>query len=259
MPTKSPTLPLLYLCTVLFGCSDKTGLTTRLDASPPDAVSDVVAAPDLPADVANSAELVPDVRLLPDLAADAAVAADLGADVRAGSDASADLATGKDAAPDDTTLPDLAADLRSAVDPPPDGPRTPTSDAVSEAGYAVDAAVDTRAPGDRPTEARPDVTYADACQAVANSTFLSVSELECGLTPTGVGTCHWRLVFTDNGATRQVSWRLSDYMLTLQYQCNGLTITATSASGVGATFTGTYSPATDVLTWDGYDYTRETP
>jgi hypothetical protein len=103
-----------------------------------------------------------------------------------------------------------------------------------------------------------DANLADACQAVANSTFLSTEPHECGLTPTGPATCQWRISFTDNGASRQLSWALSDYMLTLVYQCSGYSLTAQSSSGTGPIYRGTYDPATGILTWDGFDYAKTT-
>ena len=121
---------------------------------------------------------------------------------------------------------------------------------------AADLATDRSAGSDGALEARLDTGFADACQAVANSTFLSTEEHECGLTPTGIATCQWRLSFTDNGASRQLSWQLSDYSLGLVYQCNGYSLAAQSPSGTGATYTGTYDPVTGILTWDGFTYAK---
>jgi hypothetical protein len=125
-------------------------------------------------------------------------------------------------------IPDTTSDLKSVPDSATDGGRA----------SAVDSG------------------FADACQAVANSTFLSTEPHECGLTPTGPATCQWRISFADNGASRQLSWALSDYMLTLVYQCSGYSLTAQSSSGTGPIYRGTYDPATGILTWDGFDYTK---
>ncbi len=125
-------------------------------------------------------------------------------------------------------------------------------DAVSAGDVAVDLHVSAEVSG----EVRATTPYADACQAVANASFSSVSLLECGLTPTGTATCHWRLSFTDNGATRQVQYRLSDYSLTMSYECSGFTISAFASGVEKARYTGTYDPVTDVLIWDKLDFTR---
>lgn len=128
-------------------------------------------------------------------------------------------------------------------------------DAVSAGDVAVDLYVSAEVSG----EVRATTPYADACQAVANASFSSVSLLECGLTPTGTATCHWRLSFTDNGATRQVQYRLSDYYLTMRYECSGFTISAFASGVEKERNTGTYDPVTDVLTWDNHDFTRVIP
>jgi hypothetical protein len=149
--------------------------------------------------------------------------------------------------PDARTAGD-PSDAASASDLPADTP--------PDVAMAPDLPMETRAASEDLGDAGGDPTYADACEAVANSTFLSLAELECGRTQTGVATCQWGLSFTDNGATRQVSWRHSDYVMTLSYACSGFTVTATSASGEESTYTGKYDPATRILTWDGVQYSK---
>jgi hypothetical protein len=155
-------------------------------------------------------------------ATDAASIADLPPDTRASSDLSVEVVPTPDAPIDMPSLPDLATD------------------------HASDLAFDLA----------PEAAPADACEAVANATYRSTQEHECGLTPTGVASCQWSISFTDNGATRQLSWRLSDYMLSMGYQCNGFTLTGTYGASTGQTYTGTYNPATGILNWDGFDYTK---
>jgi hypothetical protein len=133
----------------------------------------------------------------------------------------------------------------------------PVDAGAPDAVPAGDVAVDLRVSAEVSTEVRATTPYTDACQAVANASFSSVSLLECGLTPTGTASCHWSLVFTDNGATRQVSYRLSDYMLTMSYQCSGFTVSAFASGVAEPRYTGTYDPATDILAWDKHDFTRD--
>jgi hypothetical protein len=139
----------------------------------------------------------------------------------------------------------------------PDGGSAIGSGGVTGAGGIIGAGGSIRADA----QASPvdgNAPYADACQAVDNSTFVSTEEHECGLTPTGIGMCKWTLSFTNNGASRKISWRLSDYMLTLDYQCDGFTLTA-KASGAISGYTGTYDPATKILHWDDFDYLKDVP
>jgi hypothetical protein len=135
----------------------------------------------------------------------------------------------------------------------------PDARSPSEAGGLIDAGGASDASNDsaRAVDARIGSGYADACEAVANASFLSIEAHECGLGPTGVSMCRWRLAFTDGNGTRSLSWRLSDYSLTMSYSCDGFTIHG-SMSG-REDFIGTYDPATDILHWDQYDYERSAP
>jgi hypothetical protein len=125
-----------------------------------------------------------------------------------------------------------------------------TGGAADAGGVSRDAVSDAQA-----AESSDHPPYVNACQAVANSTFLSTEEHECGLSSTGgVSMCHWSLFFTDDGSTRTVTCRLSDYLLMMSYQCAGFTLTGTMSGGL--TYTGTYDPSTGILHWDQYDYSK---
>lgn len=132
------------------------------------------------------------------------------------------------------------------------------SDDVTQLCQPVDAGTSDLTPTADVADTRPATSYADACQAVANARFTSVALLECGLGPTGISTCNWSLTFTDNSATRKVSWHRSDYVQTLSYECSGFALRA-SAPGSDALYAGSYDPTTGVLRWDGQDYIRFIP
>jgi hypothetical protein len=227
MVLRSLLVPFAVLC---FACSGKSGLSAKPDASPPDAATDLASPAERPPDAAHATDLP--------------VAADLSPDASGANDAPAETAP----------APDAPADLPSGVDLAPDKGVTP--DFGQDGAGSTDLPAETPANRDVAVETRTDSGYADACQAVANSTFLSTEPHECGLTPTGPASCQWRISFTDNGATRQLSWQLSDYSLGLVYRCDGFSLTAQSASGTGETFSGTYDPVTGILDWDGFDYTK---
>jgi hypothetical protein len=234
---------------VAFACSEKSGLSTKPDASLPDAAADIASAAEHPPDVASAPDLPVATADVADTSAnerpaDAAPAADLAPDTTIGRDAPVEAVPTPDATAEMPSAPDLAID------------RGVASDLGQDRANGADLPTEKPAGNDLALEARLDSGYADACQAVANSTFLSTEEHECGLTPTGIATCQWRLSFTDNGTTRQLSWQLSDYSLGLVYQCNGFALTAQSPSGTGAIYKGTYDPASGILLWDGFNYTK---
>ena len=78
-----------------------------------------------------------------------------------------------------------------------------------------------------------------------DTTFYSVDELECGLSPHGVSYCHWQITFYEAG---YYNWMYSDVGEDGDWTCDLDTIT-------GAWAVGTYDPASGILTWDGVDYT----
>lgn len=94
-------------------------------------------------------------------------------------------------------------------------------------------------------------SYADACQAVRNAVFASVSPGECGLCgPSTVCMCTWHVTFTDPSNWQ---WQHSDFGMYGTYSCSGYALTA---SGYNTTVQASYDPACDELTWDGVRYRR---
>ena len=241
MLTKRSRVLIACVWAAVVGCSGKSSLSAKPDGGLPDSAADVARAPEPPPD----ADLAPDLTSTPDRQADTVSAPDLAADVRVTADVSSDAAGAPDRPVDATNVIDLALE---------GGPDL-LADGVNASDRVVDT-VDTRLADEGTSEANGDSSYGDACGAVANLTFLSVEEHECGLTPTGVATCQWSIAFTDNGATRQLSWRHSDVSETLVYRCDGYTITTAVVSGTQPTYKGTYEPATGILTWDGFNYTK---
>jgi hypothetical protein len=96
-----------------------------------------------------------------------------------------------------------------------------------------------------------DVTDTDtdltACDAISGRTFASVEELECGISPDGVALCHWHLTFNTDGTW---SWQHSDYGESGTWDCADGVVSSTGPSS----YSGTYDPLTDTLSWDGHDY-----
>jgi hypothetical protein len=240
---------LIPLWIVSLACSGKSGLSTKPDASFLDAAVDVASAAEHPADMVSATDL-------PVAAADAADTSpnERPADAVPAADLALDTTIGKDVQVEAAPTPDTTADLASVLDLAIDG--GVVGDLGQDNPRGADLPADKPVSNDLAVEARLDSGYTDACQAVANSTFLSTEGHECGLTPTGIATCQWRLSFTDNGTTRQLSWQLSDYALGLVYQCNGFALTAQSPGGTGTIYQGTYDPATGILLWDGFNYAK---
>ena len=86
------------------------------------------------------------------------------------------------------------------------------------------------------------------CDAIVGTSFLSIEELECGLTPMGVELCHWQLVFEDDG---EYLWMHSDVGEGGTYTCEGGVISTDLPHDVA------YDVATGILTWDGVEYVAE--
>ena len=85
------------------------------------------------------------------------------------------------------------------------------------------------------------------CEAIVGTTFESIEELECGLTPEGVELCHWQVRFEDNG---EWLWNYSDVGQGGDYTCVGGVLTITN----DVTIEHAYDPRTQTLTWEGVDY-----
>jgi hypothetical protein len=95
--------------------------------------------------------------------------------------------------------------------------------------------------------------YTDACSAVADSTWASVTEGECGLCAPGqVCTCTWHVTFSSPDSWH---WQHSDFGESGTYGCTGLTLTI--GGGQPGGLEASYAPACDLLTWDGVVYRRE--
>lgn len=93
------------------------------------------------------------------------------------------------------------------------------------------------------------------CAALEGKIFTSLGELECGLTPTGVATCHWQLEFrsADIDAST-LSWRHSDVEETLRVTCDGAMLTAVASPQ--RQLNGWYDVETRQLTWEGVAYSE---
>ena len=88
-----------------------------------------------------------------------------------------------------------------------------------------------------------------ACTALEGKVYTTPNELECGLTPTGVGLCPWTLTFEAMTATESiVRWGHSDVGETLRVTCEDAVLTAERG------YTGRYDPGTDSVMWEGETY-----
>jgi hypothetical protein len=85
------------------------------------------------------------------------------------------------------------------------------------------------------------------CEQIVGTTFSSVEELECGLTPMGPQLCHWTVVFEEDG---DYLWQYSDVGQGGTYTCEGGVISVDNDPDLEAS----YDPVTGILTWDGVEY-----
>jgi len=88
----------------------------------------------------------------------------------------------------------------------------------------------------------------DRCASL-EGTYTSVDELECGLTPSGVGLCHWSLTFMSSTFT----WQYSDVGESGSYACENGDVVASTAGD--RQYQGTLAEDGS-LTFDGVKYTR---
>ena len=87
-----------------------------------------------------------------------------------------------------------------------------------------------------------------ACTRLEGRTFVSVDELECGVTQ----RCRWQLAFdVDSTATSQFMWFYSDVAEVGQVSCAGGVVTATTAT---RTLRATFDRQTLRLSWAGETY-----
>jgi len=92
-------------------------------------------------------------------------------------------------------------------------------------------------------EYQPDVL----CEQIVGTTFLSLEELECGLTPDGPELCHWQITFEEDG---NYLWMHSDVGEGGTYVCQGGNFFVVGGSDVDFDV----DPVTGILTWDGVEY-----
>ncbi len=92
----------------------------------------------------------------------------------------------------------------------------------------------------------------DVCSDIDGRSFLSKDELECGLTPTGVGGCHWKLRFEGG----KFHWDYSDISESGDYTCEDGALTGKSPT-FDRTYEGRYDDASGELTWDGVLYVAD--
>jgi len=95
--------------------------------------------------------------------------------------------------------------------------------------------------------------FADACAALAHSSWRSLEKGECGLGPDGVSLCTWHVTF-DGTRPGEFDWQHSDYGVSGSWSCKGFEVTGKGSIG---DLTGTYDPKCDRLTWAGADYERD--
>ena len=89
----------------------------------------------------------------------------------------------------------------------------------------------------------------DACDLVADQSYASQDQLECGLGPNGVELCNWTLSFTVSNYT----WTYSDVGESSEYACSGLELISVPE----AQPLGLVSADGSTLTWDGVLYLRD--
>ena len=91
----------------------------------------------------------------------------------------------------------------------------------------------------------PSTGSVGTCDVIDGKTYISVVEMEVGLSPNGLAAMgKWRVRFS-NG---RWDWGHSDVTETGNYTCNGTSI-------VGGRYSGSLDPMTGVLTWEGAEYT----
>jgi hypothetical protein len=90
----------------------------------------------------------------------------------------------------------------------------------------------------------------DACEQIVGTTFASIEELECGLTPEGPALCHWSIVFEEDG---DYLWQYSDVGQGGTYTCEGGVITVENDPELEVS----YAVESGILTWDGVQYVAE--
>ena len=91
-----------------------------------------------------------------------------------------------------------------------------------------------------------------ACVALEGRRFISINDLECGLTPSGVALCKWRLSFMSSDDTSsRFQWSYSDVGEGGLIECHGEKIDEFSHQ---RPINGTFDPVSQKLVWEGQTY-----
>jgi len=94
----------------------------------------------------------------------------------------------------------------------------------------------------------------DACALIDGKTFVSVNQMECGLSQNGgLVYCNWSVRFSDG----TYFWHFSDVAAADHYSCDGATITAIRGGASTTPLLGRVDPQTGQLTWDGATYVAQ--
>jgi hypothetical protein len=95
-----------------------------------------------------------------------------------------------------------------------------------------------------------------ACIALEGRRFESVTELECGRSPEGVGLCKWQLQFaTRDDASSAFNWQSqisADVGEAGHIECDGATITSVRSSP--RQIDASFDAATQKLVWEDQTY-----
>ena len=81
--------------------------------------------------------------------------------------------------------------------------------------------------------------------------FESLDALDCGLGPDGIVYCPWDLLLHANGS---FEWYYSDVVESGSWTCDGEIVTGTGVGG--RSIPGSFDVGTELLTWDGIDYSE---
>jgi hypothetical protein len=139
--------------------------------------------------------------------------------------------------------PEDSAD-RGAEDP------ASTDSGTEDSGMNTSDTQDTGDTGDTSDTGDSGDPAVSDCTLLARTSWRSVEELECGLTPEGVALCNWSVNFTESDWT----WHHSDVAEAGSWSCESGEITG--ERGMGSPVSGTLHDA-EHLTWDGVAYVPE--
>jgi hypothetical protein len=89
------------------------------------------------------------------------------------------------------------------------------------------------------------------CDGLPGTTWLSVTEQECGNAPDGGARCRWRISFTE----QNYAWQHSDLAEAGLYTCAGNQVSAIRLGG--SPIIAQFSSVTQTLTWENLPYTMQ--